>query len=257
MYACSNPANIGPYSQSVIVNGSGFIAGQIGLIPCKLELPECESEEKSLASETKLSLHSLENIVSVLPFNMKNDAVYCTCYVTKPTYFAYAQEEWEKIMSPSIPVNFVCIPNLPKNAKVEWQLILYNKNNDLTVYTDEEELELELELDNIIDNETNVNYDKRRDLIEYKFEEVYNNNYEVKTQGIRKMNVFHFVSSINLKSEVYNEETLETIANGLFNGLSEGIKSLHIKENAIQLKIFYLDSTPRTVIQKGIVYESL
>jgi len=90
---------------------------------------------------------------------------------------------------------------LPKNAKVEWQLILYNKNNDLTIHTDEEELELELELDNIIENENNIKYDKKRDLIEYKLEEIYNDVYETKTYGIRKSNIFHIISSINLKSK--------------------------------------------------------
>lgn len=92
------PANIGPYSQSVVVNGSGFIAGQIGLIPCKSELPICDTEEQSLASETKMSLHSLENIISVLPFQMRNDSVHCTCFVTDPSYFLYAQEEWKNFM---------------------------------------------------------------------------------------------------------------------------------------------------------------
>ncbi|ORX53730.1 hypothetical protein BCR36DRAFT_348617 [Piromyces finnis] len=247
------PANIGPYSQSVIFNGCGFIAGQIGLIPCKLELPECDTEEQSLASETILSLHSLNNIVDVLPFNMRNDAVYCTCYVTKSTYFTYVQEEWKKSMNSSIPINFVCIPNLPKGSKVEWQLVLYNKNNDLTVYTDEEELELELELDDIIDNETNVKYDKRRDLIEYNHDEV-GDKYDITTFGLRKTTVFHFVSSISLKDEtvVYNKETLETVIHNLLNSLSEGIKSLHIKDNAIQLQVFYLDSTPRSILHKVI-----
>ena len=63
-----------------------------------MELPQCDTEEQSLASETKMSLHSLENIVSVLPFKISNDSVYCTCYVTDPSYFTYVQEEWKNFI---------------------------------------------------------------------------------------------------------------------------------------------------------------
>jgi len=45
-----------------------------------------------------MSLHSLANIVDVLPFKLNNDSVYCTCYVTDPSYFTYVQEEWKKFV---------------------------------------------------------------------------------------------------------------------------------------------------------------
>jgi len=248
------PANIGPYSQSVIVNGNGYIAGQIGLIPCKLELPQCDTEEQSLASETKMSLHSLANIVDVLPFKLNNDSVYCTCYVTDPSYFTYVQEEWKKFVKSSVPINYVCIPNLPKNSKVEWQLMLYNKNNDLVVYSDEEELALELELEDIADNETNIIDDTKREVLEYKCIESYIDKFNVSTHGIRKSTVFHYVVSVEIKDgeTTYNQETLNKSVDALFDGLSKGIQSLRMKNNAIQLKVFYLDSTPKSILTEVI-----
>jgi diphthine-ammonia ligase len=250
------PANIGPYSQSVVVNGSGYIAGQIGLIPCKLELPQCDTEEASLASETQMSLHSLENIVSVLPFKMRNDSVYCTCYITDPSYFTYVQEEWKKFMKSSVPINYVCIPTLPKNSKVEWQLILYNKNNDLMVLTDEEELALELELEDIVDHEVNIKDDTKRECLEYQLTETLSSDSSliVNTHGIRKTSAFHYVSSVEYQDvgDVYNQEILEKATDALFDGLSKGIQSLRMKDNAIQLKIFYLDSTPKSIISEVV-----
>jgi len=249
------PANIGPYSQSVIVNGTGYIAGQIGLIPCKLELPPCDTEEQSLASETKMSLHSLANIVDVLPFKLNMDSVYCTCYVTHPSYFTYVQEEWKKFVKSSVPINYVCIPNLPKNSKVEWQLMLYNKNNDLVMYSDEEELALELELEDIADNEANIIDDTKREVLEYQCTESYNNDkFNVNTHGIRKSTVFHYVASVEIKDgeTTYNQETLNMSVDALFDGLSKGIQSLRMKNNAIQLKVFYLDSTPKSILTEVI-----
>jgi len=52
----------------------------------------------------------------------------------------------------------------------------------------------------------------------------------------------------------YNQETLNKSVDALFDGLSKGIQSLRMKDNAIQLKIFYLDSTPKSIISEGKVF---
>ena len=53
------PANIGPYSQANMVDGILHIAGQIGLIPGSMELPD------SLMIQTKLSMRHLRRILEV------------------------------------------------------------------------------------------------------------------------------------------------------------------------------------------------
>jgi len=79
--------------------------------------------------------------------------------------------------------------------------MLYNKNNDLVVYSDEEELALELELEDIADNETNIIDDTKREVLEYKCIESYNDKFNVSTHGIRKSTVFHYVASVEIKGK--------------------------------------------------------
>jgi len=52
----------------------------------------------------------------------------------------------------------------------------------------------------------------------------------------------------------YNQETLNKSVDALFDGLSKGIQSLRMKNNAIQLKVFYLDSTPKSILTEGNIY---
>ena len=53
------PANIGPYSQANMIDGILHIAGQIGLIPGSMELPD------SLLNQAKLSMRHLLRILEV------------------------------------------------------------------------------------------------------------------------------------------------------------------------------------------------
>ncbi|KAF9153859.1 ATP binding domain 4 [Mortierella sp. AD010] len=82
------PANIGPYSQATQQAYHAYIAGQIGMIPCTLNLPE----PLSLAKETAWSLRNLTQIALINP----------------------------------APVLAICMPSLPKGAQVEWQATLHN-----------------------------------------------------------------------------------------------------------------------------------
>jgi len=54
--------------------------------------------------------------------------------------------------------------------------------------------------------------------------------------------------------KTYNQETLNKSVDALFDGLSKGIQSLRMKNNAIQLKVFYLDSTPKSILTEGNIY---
>ncbi|CEP12589.1 hypothetical protein [Parasitella parasitica] len=115
------PANIGPYSQSVVTQGHAFIAGQIGLIPNTLDLPF----PRSFAQEAALSLRNLENIVSTLELPMKSHIALCYCYVSDPSFLPLAQAAWDVYMDNAPPPTlYIAIPSLPRDAMVEWQVIL-------------------------------------------------------------------------------------------------------------------------------------
>lgn len=56
------PANIGPYSQAVLVGERMFISGQIGLIPASLSLPSPQDPE----TETALAFQHVERVVDAV-----------------------------------------------------------------------------------------------------------------------------------------------------------------------------------------------
>jgi len=56
------PANIGPYSQAVLIDEHMFISGQIGLIPASLSLPS----PQDCAAETALVFQHTERVASAV-----------------------------------------------------------------------------------------------------------------------------------------------------------------------------------------------
>ncbi|KAI8083416.1 hypothetical protein BDF21DRAFT_397679 [Thamnidium elegans] len=115
------PANIGPYSQSVVTQGHAFIAGQIGLVPNTLDLPQ----PRSFADEAALSLRNLNNIISVLELSPRSDIALCYCYVSDPIYLPLATAAWEVYIGQSTPPTlYIAVSSLPKGAKIEWQVLL-------------------------------------------------------------------------------------------------------------------------------------
>jgi diphthine-ammonia ligase len=127
------PANIGPYSQSVVTQGHAFIAGQIGLIPNTLELPS----PPSFADEAALSLRNLETIVSVLDMSLASNTACCSCFVSDKQYLALAKAAWETYHHGDVPPTlYVAVPALPRGAMVEWQVVL---DAPVPVIVDEDE----------------------------------------------------------------------------------------------------------------------
>ncbi|KAI9142664.1 hypothetical protein BKA69DRAFT_1065709 [Paraphysoderma sedebokerense] len=160
-------ANIGPYSQSVKVSTQQFIAGQIGLIPHSMSLPNCPATDKEVPNyrqfltECAISLRNLSSILTVTS-TRKDELTLCICYVTSPAFIPVAENEWKRwyyqiqdssfssafdtnIKSDSeeendnadsqegidsdtpTPLCIVVVPTLPKNGVVEWQTSAYNR----------------------------------------------------------------------------------------------------------------------------------
>jgi len=117
------PANIGPYSQSVMTKELAFIAGQIGMIPSTLDLPQ----PQSIVSEAALSLRNLESITSVLQLDLVEDVAMCYCYVSDKDLLPQAAAAWKAYNEKengAPPIIYIATSSLPKHALIEWQVVL-------------------------------------------------------------------------------------------------------------------------------------
>ncbi|XP_051881436.1 diphthine--ammonia ligase isoform X1 [Pristis pectinata] len=127
------PANIGPYSQSVKIGDEIFCAGQIGLVPCTMQLIK-----GGVKPEAALSLSHVQKILEAMKSGTKlSNILLANCYVTDKKYISVAQNVWQKAikghieevegygMMEAIPGILVvaAVPRLPKGAAVEWHVI--------------------------------------------------------------------------------------------------------------------------------------
>ncbi|KAF9181763.1 hypothetical protein BGZ50_005324 [Haplosporangium sp. Z 11] len=117
------PANIGPYSQATEQAYHAYIAGQIGMIPSTLDLPE----PSSLAKETAWSLRNLSQIATVRQCDLINRTALCIAYVSSPEHFAPVTAAWQHIANKKSPAPLlvICMPSLPKGGQVEWQVVIH------------------------------------------------------------------------------------------------------------------------------------
>ncbi|KZT12538.1 uncharacterized protein LAESUDRAFT_638886 [Laetiporus sulphureus 93-53] len=120
------PANIGPYSQAIIVDERVFISGQIGLLPSSLTLPA----PVSLSTETALSFQHVERIVSTLKNNSGGGweghgqaNLYWLAHASDVPHVKKASALFSKVAS--APTLFLVVSALPKGALVEKQVLLH------------------------------------------------------------------------------------------------------------------------------------
>ncbi|KAJ3384544.1 hypothetical protein HDU92_003511 [Lobulomyces angularis] len=128
------PANIGPYSQAVVILDQGYFSGQIGLVPCNMKL-EYETatteftkkkEFESLNSEVVFSLTSLGHCLEALQMSLKGkeNLVYCICFITSSAYKDFVYSIWKNYtLDDEIPICFITVSGLPRNCKVEWHVV--------------------------------------------------------------------------------------------------------------------------------------
>ena len=114
------PANIGPYSQGVRTGGWLLTAGSIGLLPGSMELATTE------AAQAGLALIHLARVVSVMAGRGLEAASSATCYVTSQEAARQAARLWEEEregrQEEALEVRMVRVAQLPRYAKVEWEL---------------------------------------------------------------------------------------------------------------------------------------
>ncbi|XP_048394258.1 diphthine--ammonia ligase isoform X3 [Stegostoma tigrinum] len=86
------PANIGPYSQSVKVGNEIFCAGQIGLIPCTMQL-----SKGGVRSEAALSLSHVQKVLEAMKSGTNlNHVLLASCYVSDKKYISIVEKFWQE-----------------------------------------------------------------------------------------------------------------------------------------------------------------
>ncbi|KAG8766615.1 hypothetical protein FRC12_006750 [Ceratobasidium sp. 428] len=125
------PANIGPYSQTIIVQDQIYISGQIGLIPAFMTLPS----PPSFATEAALAFQHADRILAALkdgPTTILQGVVVWVAGSERleggcRAWNAYSQER----SMTDVPVIVVAVKSLPKGAMIEVQVLAHtNKRLD-------------------------------------------------------------------------------------------------------------------------------
>ncbi|KAI8586628.1 meiotically up-regulated 71 protein [Geranomyces variabilis] len=138
------PANIGPYSQAATVGEQVYTAGQIGLIPAAMQLPE--SGELSFATETFLSLRSLSRVADAVGCNLDTDEAICVAYITDASRADEARKAWNMKHTTGSPLLVVTVPGLPRGAQIEWAALFTVPPKPVIIDSSDEEAEDALEV---------------------------------------------------------------------------------------------------------------
>ncbi|KAI0081690.1 hypothetical protein K474DRAFT_1130183 [Panus rudis PR-1116 ss-1] len=120
------PANIGPYSQAVMIKDQNiFISGQIGLIPSSLTLPS----PQSLATETALSCQHVERVTRALRDQAgrtwEGHTQLALYWFSNAENIPRVREATNLLQDVCSPTLFLAVPALPKGALVEKQVLVH------------------------------------------------------------------------------------------------------------------------------------
>ncbi|PIK60904.1 putative diphthine--ammonia ligase [Apostichopus japonicus] len=124
------PANVGPYSQSVQVGRSFYLAGMLSLCPSSMTVVE-----GGIHSENVLCFRSIDRVLQAMHSSLRlKDIVLTICFVTEsqsiPTAkedFARATKDTENEVDLGLHplVCYIVINQLPRNVSVEWHVIAW------------------------------------------------------------------------------------------------------------------------------------
>eukprot|EP00062_Callorhinchus_milii_P004082 gi/632942084/ref/XP_007886222.1/ PREDICTED: uncharacterized protein LOC103175187 [Callorhinchus milii] len=109
-----------------------FCAGQIGLVPCTMQLV------KGVRSQAIVSLNHIQKVLEAMKSgtNLSN-IILANCYVTDKKYVSVVQNIWQKTIKENIkeenmygqskavfgPLIVAVVSHLPKDAAVEWHVV--------------------------------------------------------------------------------------------------------------------------------------
>ncbi|KAG8711158.1 hypothetical protein FRC09_020746 [Ceratobasidium sp. 395] len=135
------PANIGPYSQAIIVQDQIYVSGQIALVPARMTLPS----PPSFATEAALAFQHADRILAALKDGSTAILQGVVVWVAgrerleggRRAWNAYSQERGIV----DVPVIVVAVKSLPKGAMIEVQ-VLAHTNRQLDQDEDEDGAEI-------------------------------------------------------------------------------------------------------------------
>ncbi|TFK55996.1 hypothetical protein OE88DRAFT_1622520 [Heliocybe sulcata] len=120
------PANIGPYSQAIIVHHRIFISGQIGLIPSSMSMPS----PRSISTETTLVYQHVKRVMEVLKGHHPNArpghtqlALYWLSRKADIPILRTATEIYTE--DTNVPTLYLVVKALPRDALVEKQVLCH------------------------------------------------------------------------------------------------------------------------------------
>lgn len=112
------PNAIGPYSQAIKINKMVFLSGQIAIDPKTQQFIDGDIE-----TQTKMVLDNLKSVLEASGSSLES-VVKTTIYLTDINDFSKVNEIYASYFSSGKPArSTVCVAALPKNAKVEIDVI--------------------------------------------------------------------------------------------------------------------------------------
>ncbi|XP_051579168.1 diphthine--ammonia ligase isoform X1 [Myxocyprinus asiaticus] len=122
------PANIGPYGQAVRVDDAVFCAGQIALVPCRMQLVS-----GSVALQSCLCFTHVERVLAAVGSNLTlRHVLQAQLYVNHRKHIADVTAAWKRKLhhiqqdcDGELPVqsSIAVVPYLPRGAEVELHVI--------------------------------------------------------------------------------------------------------------------------------------
>lgn len=113
------PAAIGPYSQAVVINGTAYLSGQIGLDPVTGQLVDGGFE-----AQVKQAFKNLDEVVKGAGVTL-NECVKLTLYLTDLANFATVNEIMQQRFAKPYPArSTVGVASLPRGALFEVEAIV-------------------------------------------------------------------------------------------------------------------------------------
>lgn len=111
------PAAIGPYSQAILVNGTLYASGQLGIIPETGEFAE------GITAQTEQVFRNIRAILEAAGLSMAN-VVKTTCFLADMSDFAAMNEVYSRQFEGAFPArSAVAVRTLPKNGLVEIEIL--------------------------------------------------------------------------------------------------------------------------------------
>ena len=117
LYTDQAPQAIGPYSQAILADGFLFASGQIPIDPATGSLVEGD-----ITAQTRQVAKNIQAVLAAAGMDFSN-VVKTSCFLADMGDFQAFNEEYAKWFISRPARSCVAVKTLPKNAKVEVEII--------------------------------------------------------------------------------------------------------------------------------------